>query len=110
MILTSPTGSRGQSLSPGTREFRHLSSLTSFTLEATHATFTTSVSHPTLFAVGLLVSPSTFNGNVSPTMLPIVPLRCCLYVACPSDLDQYLTNTDIWVYVGMGLKTVETVR
>ncbi len=42
-------------------------------------------------------------------LFPIVPLRCCLYVACPSDLDQYLTNTDIWVYVGMGLKTVETV-
>lgn len=93
--------------SPSLREF-HRVATSELNIDNHNVTFTTTLKYPSLFAVGFATAPLTQKGGISPYSYPLAPLRCCLYVACPTDLDQYLTNTDIWIYIAMNLKTVET--
>lgn len=92
--------------SPSAREFCRVQT-SDLTVEPHCVTFSTSLKFPTLFAVGVASAPQAPKSAIP---YPLLPLRCCLYVARPSDRDQYLTNTDIWVYIAMSLKTVEMVR
>ena len=85
--------------SPSHREFRRLAT-SDLLVEMHSVSFTTSIRYPSLFVVAMTPPPPSH---------PLPPLRCCMYVACPSDRDQYITNTDILVYVAMNLKTVEMV-
>ena len=87
--------------SPSHREFRRLAT-SDLVVEMHNVSFTTSIRYPSLFVVGMALSPSN-------PPHPLLPMRCCLYVACPSDKEQYLTNVDILVFVAMNLKTVEMV-
>ena len=92
--------------SPSGREFCRVQT-SDLTVDPHSVTFSTSLKFPTLFAVGVASAPQAPKSAIP---YPLLPLRCCLYVARPSDRDQYLTNTDIWVYIAMSLKTVEMVR
>ena len=85
--------------SPSHREFRRLAT-SDLLVEMHSVSFTTSIRYPSLFVVAMAPPPPSY---------PLLPLRCCMYVASPSDRDQYITNTDILVYVAMNLKTVEMV-
>ena len=73
------------------------------------AIFSTQLKTPSLFAVGLAtMSGRRPSGGPAP-YVPI-PLKCIMYVVCPTDSDQYLTSADIMVYVAMKLPTVQLVR
>ena len=41
--------------------------------------------------------------------LPVVPLQCSLYVEYPADSNDYITGSDVDVYVTLNLKTIELV-
>ena len=75
--------------------------ISDLTMDDDKISFTTTVSGPSLFVVGV---PSLTVG-VAPTPLPIVPLRCVASVSCSSNLDDYLRGTDISVTISMDLWT-----
>ena len=71
-----------------------------------YAMFTTILHKPSYFVMGL----SSSTGDVplvSP--LPVIPLRCSLYVEYPADSNDYITGSDVDVWVTLNLKTVELV-
>ena len=71
-----------------------------------YAIFTTILHKPSYFVIGL---PSS-TGDVSlVSPLPVVPLRCSLYVEYPADSNDYITGSDVIVWVTLNLKTVELV-
>ena len=71
-----------------------------------YAMFTTTLHKPSYFVMGL---PSS-TGDVSlVSPLPVVPLRCSLYVEYPADSNDYITGSDVVVWVTLNLKTVELV-
>ena len=59
--------------------------------------FTTKISKPVLVAVGFAVSAV----GVAHSPLPIVPLRCVMYVDYANKLDSYLSGTDINVEISV---------
>ena len=69
------------------------------------ASFTTTLYEPSLFVLGL----KTRREDPPFSLLPIVPLRCCLYVIYPDDLEQYLLGTSIEVYITLYLSTFQIV-
>ena len=69
------------------------------TMDDDKITFTTSISGPSLYVVGI---PSSIVG-VAPTPLTVVPLQCVVSVYCPSDLDSYLSDAYIIVNISMDL-------
>ena len=71
-----------------------------------YAMFTTTLHKPSYFVMGLLSSTGDVS-LVSP--LPVVPLRCSLYVEYPADSNDYITGSDVIVWVTLNLKTVELV-
>lgn len=73
-------------------------------MDTHYVSFTTTVKYPSLFTVAVATPPPTLNNAP-----PILPMRCFLYIASPSEREQYVTNTDILMYVAMNLKTVEMV-
>ena len=57
-----------------------------------YAMFTTTLHKPSYFVMGL---PSS-TGDVSlVSPLPVVPLRCSLYVEYPADSNDYITGSDV---------------
>ena len=70
------------------------------TMDDDKISFTTTISGPSLYVVGL---PSSIVGVVS-TPLPAVPLQCVVSVYCPSDLDRYLSGDYITVRISMDLE------
>ena len=71
-----------------------------------YAMFTTTLHKPSYFVMGL---PSS-TGDVSlMSPLPVVPLRCSLYVEYPADSNNYITGSDVRVWVTLNLKTFELV-
>ena len=71
-----------------------------------YAMFTTTLHKPSYFVMGL---PSS-TGDVSlVSPLLVVPLRCSLYVEYPADSNNYITGSDVDVWVTLNLKTVELV-
>ena len=73
------------------------------TMDDDKISFTTTISGPSLYVVGL---PSSIVGVVS-TPLPVVPLQCVASVYCPSNLDSYLYGTNITVKISMDLRREE---
>ena len=41
--------------------------------------------------------------------LPVVSLQCSLYVEYPADSNDFITGSDVDIYVTLNLKTVELV-
>ena len=74
--------------------------ISDLTMDDDKISFTTTVSGPSLFVVGV---PSSTVG-VAPTPLPVVSLQCVASVDCSSDLDDYLRGTDIEVTISMDLR------
>ena len=72
-------------------EFNHL--LTpDLIVDHHYAMFTTTLHKPSYFVMGL---PSS-TGDVSlVSPLPVVPLRCSLYVEYPADSNDYITGSDV---------------
>ena len=71
-----------------------------------YAMFTTILHKPSYFVMGLASSTGSVS-LLSP--LPVVPLRCSLYVEYPADSNDYITGSDVDVYVTLNLKTVRLV-
>ena len=71
-----------------------------------YAMFTTILHKPSYFVMGL---PSSTGGVSLLSPLPFVPLRCSLYVEYPADSNDYITGSDVDVFVTLNLKTVELV-
>ena len=71
-----------------------------------YAMFTTILHKPSYFVMGL---PSSTGGVSLLSPLPVVPLRCSLYVEYPADSNDYITGSDVDVFVTLNLKTVELV-
>ena len=74
--------------------------ISDLTMDDDKISFTTTVSGPSLFVVGL---PSSTVG-VAPTPLPVVPLRCVASVYCSNNLHYYLIGTKIEVTISMDLR------
>ena len=74
--------------------------LSDLTMDDDKISFTTTISGPSLFVVGV---PSSTVG-VAPTPLLFVPLRCVASVFYSDDLDDYLRGTDIRVTISMDLR------
>ena len=74
--------------------------ISDLTMDDDKISFTTTISGPSIFVVG--ISSSTVG--VSPTPLPVVPLRCVASVYCSSNLDHYLSGTNIEVTISMDLR------
>ena len=74
--------------------------ISDLTMDDDKISFTTTVSGPSLFVVG--ISSSTVG--VAPTPLPVVSLQCVASVYCSSNLDDYLRGTDISVTISMDLR------
>ena len=86
-------------------EFNHLQT-SDLIMDHHYAMFTTILHKPSYFVMGL---PSS-TGDVSlASPLPVVPLRCSLYVEYPADSNDYITGSDVVVWVTLNLKTVELV-
>ena len=75
------------------------------TVEDHYAMFITTLRKSSYFVMGL--ASSTVGVSLSP--LPVVPLKCSLYVEYPADLNDYIAGTNIYVCVTLNLKTVELV-
>ena len=73
------------------------------TMDDDKISFTTTVSGPSLYVVGV---PSSIVG-VAPTSLPVVPLQCVVSVYCSDDLDEYLRGAYITVKISMDLRREE---
>ena len=71
-----------------------------------YAMFTTTFQKPSYFVMGLSSSAGDVQ-MLSP--LPVVPLRYSLYVEYPADSNNYITGSDVYVWVTLNLKTVELV-
>ena len=71
-----------------------------------YAMLTTILHKPSYFVMGL---PSSTGGVSLLSPLPVVPLRCSLYVEYPADSNDYITGSDIRVWVILNLKTFELV-
>ena len=69
------------------------------------ASFTATLYEPSLFVLGL----KTRREDPPDSPLPLVPLRCCLYVIYPDDLEQYLLGTSIIVCITLYLSTFQIV-
>ena len=74
--------------------------ISDLTMDDDKISFTTTVSGPSIFVVGVPIS----TVGVSPTPLPVVPLRCVASVYCSSNLDRYLSGTNIEVTISMDLR------
>ena len=70
------------------------------TMDDDKISFTTTISGPSLFVVGV---PSSTVG-MAPTPLPVVSLQCVASVYCSSYLGHYLRGTDIEVTISMDLE------
>ena len=73
------------------------------TMDDDKISFTTTISGPSLYVVGL---PSSIVGVVF-TPLPAVPLQCVASVEYPSELDRYLRGAYITVEISMDLRRKE---
>ena len=73
------------------------------TMDDDKISFTTAVSGPSLYVVGI---PSSIVGVVS-TPPPAVPLQCIVSVEYPSNLDPYLSGDYITVNISMDLRRKE---
>ena len=101
MIFSSSTSE----LSSYDIEFNH-SQTPDLMMDHHYAMFTTILHKPSYFVMGL---PSS-TGDVSLlSPLPVIPLRCSLYVEYPADSNDYITGSDVDVRVTLNLKTVELV-
>ena len=96
--------------SPDRRELTLDGDATNISIDRTYVTFTITLRQPTVFAVGVATESPSFHGTLSPFDYPLLSLRCCLYIAYPSDKDKYLMSTDIKTYVGLNLRTVDQVK
>ena len=68
--------------------------------------FTTILNKSSYFVMGLASS----TGDVSLlSPLPVVPSRCSLYVEYSADSNDYITGSDVRVWVTLNLKTFELV-
>ena len=76
------------------------------TMDDEKISFTTTVSGPSLYVVGLPIS----TVGVTPTPLTVVPLQCVVSVSCPSVLDSYLYGTFITVRISMDLRSKEVIK
>ena len=71
-----------------------------------YAMFTTILHKLSYFVMGLASSTEVVS-LLSP--LPVAPLRCSLYVEYPANSNDYITGSDVDVFVTLNLKTVELV-
>ena len=71
--------------------------ISDLTMDDDKISFTTTVSGPSLYVVGVPIS----TVGVAPTPLPVVALQCVASVYCPDDLDDYLRGTDIEVTISV---------
>ena len=76
------------------------------TMDDDKISFTTTISGPSLYVVGL---PSSIVGVVS-TPLPAVPLQCVASVEYRSNLYSYLRGAYITVKISMHLRRKEEVN
>ena len=76
-----------------------LLSYSDLTMDDDKISFTTTISGPSLFVVGV---PSSTVGVA--LTLPFVPLQCVASVYYSDDLDDYLRGTDIRVTISMDLR------
>ena len=74
--------------------------ISDLTMDDDKISFTTTISGPSLYVVGVPLS----TVGVAPTPLPVVSLRCVASVYCSSNLDNYLRGTDISVTISMDLR------
>ena len=102
MIFSSSTS---ELYSYGEVEFNH-SQTTDLIMDHHYAMFTTILHKPSYFVMGL---PSSTVGVSLMSPLPVVPFRCSLYVEYPADSNDYITGSDVRVWVTLNLKTVELV-
>ena len=103
MIFSSPTS--GLSIFGKSLEFNHLQT-PDLIVDHNYSMFTTILHKPSYFVMGLASS----TGGVSLlSPLSVVPLRCSLYVEYPVDSNDYITGSDVRVWVTLNLKTVELV-
>ena len=73
------------------------------TMDDDKISFTTTVSAPSLYVVGV---PSSIVG-VAPTPPPAVPLRCVISMDYSDDLNDYLRGDYIEVKISMDLRREE---
>ena len=73
------------------------------TMDYDKISFTTTVSAPSLYVVGV---PSSIVG-VTPTPLPAVPLQCVISMDYSDDLNDYLRGDYIEVKISMDLRMEE---
>ena len=71
-----------------------------------YAMFTTILHKLSYFVMGFA---SSTRGVSLLSPLPVVPLRCSLYVEYPTDSNDYITGSDVRVWVTLNLKTFELV-
>ena len=74
--------------------------ISDLTMDDDKISFTTTISGPTFYVVGVPIS----TVSVAFTPLPVVPLQCVASVYCSDDLDDYLRGTDITVTISMDLR------
>ena len=74
--------------------------ISDLTMDDDKISFTTTVSGPSLFVVGVPIS----TVGMASTHLPVVPLQCVASMDCPDDLDRYMEGTDISVTISMDLE------
>ena len=74
--------------------------ISDLTMDDDKISFTTTVSGPFLYVVGV---PSSIVG-MAPTPLPVVPLQCVVSVDYPSGLGSYLYGGYIAVTISVDLR------
>ena len=74
--------------------------ISDLTMDDDKITFTTTISGPFLYVVGVPIS----TVGVAPTPLPVISLQCVASVSCSSFLDDYLRGTNIEVIISMDLR------
>ena len=74
--------------------------ISDLTIDDNKIKFTTTVSGPSLFVVGVPIS----TVGMAPTPLPVIPLQCVASVSCSSFLDDYLRGTNIEVIISLDLR------
>ena len=73
--------------------------ISDLTIDDDNISFTTIVSGPSLFVVGVPLS----TVDVAPSPLPVVPLQCVAFMDCSSDSNRYLRGTNIHITISMDL-------
>ena len=80
--------------------------ISDLTMDDDKLSFTTTVSGPSLFIVGVPIS----TVGVVPTPLPVVPLQCVASVFYPVYLYPYLRGTNIEVTISMDLERRQVIN